>query len=66
MLKFIKMKYHDTYLLYYSVLFVVIVVFTVIENFSVKWTQRWKKIENSSGLHCFMFETFDQRRLKLR
>ena len=66
MLKFIKMKYHDTYLLYYSVLFVIIVVFTVIENFSVKWTQRWKKIENSSGLHCFMFETFDQRRLKLR
>ena len=66
MLKFIKMKYHDTYLLYYSVLFVVIVVFTVIENFSVKWTQRWKKIENSSGLHCFVFETFDQRRLKLR
>ena len=66
MLKFIKMKYHGTYLLYYSVLFVVIVVFTVIENFSVKWTQRWKKIENSSGLHCFMFETFDQRRLKLR
>ena len=66
MLKFIKMKYHDAYLLYYSVLFVVIVVFTVIENFSVKWTQRWKKIENSSGLHCFMFETFDQRRWKLR
>ena len=27
------MKYHDVYLLYYSVLFVVIVVFTVIENF---------------------------------
>ena len=34
MLKFIKMKYHDAYLLYYSVLVVVIVVFTVIENFS--------------------------------
>ena len=34
MLKFIKMKYHDAYLLYYSVSFVVIVVFTVIENFS--------------------------------
>ena len=33
MLKFIKMKYHDAYLLYYSVLFVVIVVFTVIETF---------------------------------
>ena len=28
------MKYHDAYLLYYSVLFVVIVAFTVIENFS--------------------------------
>ena len=66
MLKFIKMKYHDAYLLYYSVLFVVIFVFTMIENFSAKWTQRWKKIENSSGLHCFMFETFDQRRWKLR
>ena len=34
MLKFIKMKYHGAYLLYYSVLFVAIVVFTVIENFS--------------------------------
>ena len=44
MLKFIKMKYHDTYLLYYSVLFVVMVVFTVIENFSVNWSQRWKKL----------------------
>ena len=66
MLKFIKMKYHDAYLLYYSVLFVVIFVFTVIENFSAKWTQRLKKNENSSGLHCFMFETFDQRRWKLR
>ena len=30
MLKFIKMKYHGAYLLYYSVLFV---VFTMIENF---------------------------------
>ena len=34
MLKFILMKYQDAYLLYYSVLFVVIVVFTVIENLS--------------------------------
>ena len=34
MLKFNEMKYHDAYLPYYSVLFVVIVVFTVIENFS--------------------------------
>ena len=33
MLKFIKMKYHNAYLLYYSVLFVVIVVVTVIEAF---------------------------------
>ena len=64
MLKFIKMKYHDTYLLYYSVLFVVMVVFTVIENFSVNW--RWQKIENSSGMHFFMFEIFDQRQWKLR
>ena len=66
MLKFIKMKYHDAYLLYYSVLFVVIVVFTVIENFSASWSQRWNKIENSSGIHFFMFEIFDQRRCKLR
>ena len=44
MLKFIKMKYHDAYLLYYSVLFVVIVVFTVIENLSANWSQRWKKL----------------------
>ena len=34
MLKFIKMKHLYAYLLYYSVLFFVIVVFTVIENFS--------------------------------
>ena len=33
MLKFIKMKQHEDYLLYYSVLFVVIVVFTVIKSF---------------------------------
>ena len=66
MLKFILMKYHDAYVLYYSVLFVVIVVFTVIENFSANWSQRWKKIENSSGLRFFMFEIFDQRRWKLR
>ena len=34
MLKFIKMKQHEGYLLYYSVLFVVIVVLTVIQNWS--------------------------------
>ena len=62
MLKFIKMKYHDPYLLYYSVLFVVIVVFTVIENFFCKLKSKIKKIENSSGLHFFMFEIFDQHR----
>ena len=37
MLRFIKMKYHDAYLLYYSVL-LVIVIFTVIENFSANWS----------------------------
>ena len=59
MLKFIKMKYHDAYLLYCSVLFVVIVIFTVIENFFVNWSQmKKKKIENSSGMHFFMFENF--------
>ena len=51
MLKFIKMKYHDAYLLYYSVWFFVIAVFTVIENFSANWSQRWTKIENSSGMY---------------
>ena len=68
MLKLIKMKYHDAYLLFsvFSVLFVVIVTFTVIENFSANWSQRWKNFENSSGLHFFMFEIFDQRRWKLR
>ena len=66
MLKFIKMKYHDAYLLYYSVWFFVTVVFTVIENFSANWSQIWNKIENSSGMHFFMFEIFDQRRWKLR
>ena len=59
MLKFIRMKYNGAYLLYYSVLFAVIVVFTVIENFFANWSQRWKKIENSSGLHFSMFEIFD-------
>ena len=66
MLKFIKMKYHDAYLLYYSVWFFVIAVFTVIENFSANGSQRWNKIENSSGLYFFMFEIFVQRRWKLR
>ena len=67
MLKFIKMKYHDAYPLYYSVLVVDIVVFTVIENFSANWSQRWKKIENSSGMYFFfMFEMFDWRWWKLR
>ena len=34
MMKFIKMKYHEAYLLYYSVLFVIviIVVFIVIKS----------------------------------
>ena len=32
MLKFIKMKQHEGYLLYYSVLFLVIVVFAVIKK----------------------------------
>ena len=66
MLKFIKMNYHDAYLLYYSVWSFVTVVFTVIENFSANWSQIWNKIENSSGMHFFMFEIFDQRRWKLR
>ena len=66
MLKFIKMKYHDAYLLYYSVWFFVTVVFTVIENFSANWSQIWNKIENSSSMHFFMFEIFYQRRWKLR
>ena len=63
MLKFIKMKYHGAYLLYYSVLFV---VFTMIENFFANWSQRWKKIGNSSGMHFFVcLKLFDQRWWKL-
>ena len=58
MLKWIKMKYHGAYLLYYSVLFVVIVVFTMIGNFSANWSQRWKKIENSLGMHFFYVWNF--------
>ena len=58
MLKFIKMKYHDAYLLYYSVWFFVIVVFTVIENFSANWSQIWNKIENSSSMHFFYVWNF--------
>ena len=56
MLKFIKMKHHYAYLLYYSVLFF---VFCELKS-------EMKKIENSSGMHFFMFEIFDQRRWKLR
>ena len=40
MLKFIKMKQHEGYLLYYSVLFVVIVVLTVIKKCFANWSQR--------------------------
>ena len=66
MLKFIKMKYHGAYLLYYSVLSVVIVVFTMIENFSANWGQRWKKMKIAQVCTSFMFEIFDQRWWKLR
>ena len=57
MLKFIKTKYHDGYVLYYSVLFVVIVVFTVIENLSANWSQRWKKlrIDRVCSFLCLKF-----------
>ena len=65
MLKFIKMKHHYAYLLYNSVLFVV-VVFTVIENFFCELKSEMKRIEYSSGKHFFMFEIFDLRRWKLR
>ena len=44
MSKFIKMKYHNAYLLYYSVLFVVVVIFTLIENSSANWSLRWKNV----------------------
>ena len=40
MLKFIKIKQHEGYLLYSSVLFVVIVVLTVIKNYAANWSQR--------------------------
>ena len=54
MLKFIKMKQHEGYLLYYSVIFVVIVVLTVIKSVLLFEVRDKKKIENSSGLHYFM------------
>ena len=50
MMKFIKMKYHEAYLLYYSVLFVVIVIFIVMKKCSANWNKKFKK---SSGLHFF-------------
>ena len=53
MLKFIKMKQHEDYLLYYSVLFVVIVVFTVKSFLQIEVSDK-KKFENRSGLHFFM------------
>ena len=40
MLKFVKMKYHKAYLLYYPVLFVVIIIFTVIKKYSANWRQK--------------------------
>ena len=40
MLKFIKMKYYEAYQLYYSVSFVVVVVFTEIKKCSANWSQR--------------------------
>ena len=54
-MKFINMKYHDAYLLYYSVLFVVIVVFIVMKNVR-RMEARDKKLENSSGLHFFVLK----------
>ena len=66
MLKFIKMKQHEGYLLYYSVLFVVIIVLTVIKSVLRIEVRYKKKFENSSGLHFFMSLGFDQRRWKLR
>ena len=65
MLKFIEMKQHEGYLLYYSVLFVVIVVLTVIINCSANWSQRWKYLRIARVCTFFMFLVFDQRRWKL-
>ena len=44
MLKFIKMKQHEGYLLYYSVLFVVIVILTVIKKVFCELKSEIKKI----------------------
>ena len=64
MLKFIKMKY------------ITALTYCIIQCYLLSFYRDWKlfcklksdikKIENSSGLHFFMFETFDQRRWKLR
>ena len=43
MLKFIKLKQHEGYLLYYSVLFVVIVILTVIKKSVLRIEVRDKK-----------------------
>ena len=62
MLKFIKMKYHYAYLLYYSAL---LSFLPWLKSF-LRIEIRDEKIENSSGMHFFMFEIFDQHRWKLR
>ena len=44
MMKFIKMKYHEAYLLYYSVLFVVIIVVFIVVKSVRRIEVRDKKI----------------------
>ena len=44
MMKFIKMKYHEAYLLYYSVLFVVIIVVFIVVKSVWRIEVRDKKI----------------------
>ena len=66
MLKFIKMKYHDAYLLYYSAWFFCYCRFYRDWKLFCELKSEMKKIENSSGMHFLMFEIFDQRRWKLR
>ena len=65
MLKFIKMKYHDAYLLYCSVLFV-IVIFTVIENFFVNWSQMKKKLRIAQVCTFLCLKIFISTGEKLR
>ena len=53
------MKYHDSYLLYYSMLFVVIVVFIVMKKCSLKSEIKNLRIARVCNFLCLKFLTFN-------